>query len=172
MQRAQFLLPKRIAKATTALDDAKKQVRAAADQAATHRCTREKAELALAELPSLPTLDAELAALRERQITLERACTDLRVRRDAGLYADAHARGQAYRLDGELTVTTADADRRLNAGRAAGGPTASGASTSSDSSGRPSRRPYVRVRQLLAEQFAERQGAIGGGGIDVTEDAA
>ena len=109
------------------------------------------------ELAELPALVTRLGALQARELVLRQELVLCQAARHRSLYRDGKARGETYELQGTLSYSVTDADRRVAESHSLEGAASTSATTSEEDARRTGKRPYVVLRRLISKHYTRHR---------------
>lgn len=121
---------------------------------------REQVLFTFNELPDLSQLGQRLAELMHQEVDLLEQQYKCQALRQQSMYRDGKARGLIYELQGNLSYSVSDADRRITENSNSNGYSGThGASDGSPESSRrnPGKRPYVVLRRLISQHYTRHR---------------
>jgi len=142
-----WILPARIGRVRRKIHKMAKQLDAMRAVHTLVLADREKAEKRLGE-SELAGLREELIKLQDEELTLVTSFYQVQSERELALYRDGRGRGEKFQLDGDLLYRIPGNDvARLQLENS------NGATGVSESQRRYARRPFVKMRKMIADQF-------------------
>lgn len=109
------------------------------------------------ELAELPALVTRLGALLARELVLRQELVICQAARHRSLYRDGKARGEIYELQGTLSYSVTDADRRVAESHSLEGSALTPAAASEEDARRTGKRPYVVLRRLISKHYTRHR---------------
>lgn len=148
-----WILPTRIARLRIKIRHIQRHLDELRARMAESEIAKQKAEQKINN-NSLAKLEAEVQKVEILLSELTRLYYTTKSRRDRSLYLDAKNRGEQYRIDGELLYRVVDDSDKLLAFS-----TRNGGSTQqeSKSSRTYTRRPFVKIRKMIADNYNRNQ---------------
>ena len=105
------------------------------------------------ELAALPMVVSHLAELQNRELELRQEFVKCQAARHRSLYRDGKARGEIYELQGKLSYSVTDADRRVAESHNMEDLSSAVTGTPEEDARRTGKRPYVVLRRLISQHY-------------------
>lgn len=162
LHRSQFVLRNRLRRLTKRIPPLEERVHTLETEVATQQQLQQTYQFTFAELPEVNGLDARLTTLLAQQNALLEQQFRCRTARHQSIYRDGKARGLTYELQGNLSYSVSDADRRVAEAIEAESAHSSAqlpAEGSGDASSlrNPGKRPYVVLRRLISQHYTRHR---------------
>lgn len=158
LHRKQMILPKRIKKRQAQLQQQHDKLTLHEQQIAKYQTEIQQAEVALQLLPETKNILEEIQELEAAQ---EQALGDIhnhQIEAQRGLYADGYERGNVFKMDGQLSYSTADAENKvLKNTRLAEALKSTTAPAEKSKSPESQLRPYQMLRKYITNNFTENK---------------
>ncbi|MDU0369593.1 hypothetical protein ACFPAF_04235 [Hymenobacter endophyticus] len=157
LHRSQFVLRNRLRKLVRSGLPLEEAVTALETQLAEEQQKQQLLLFTFQELADLPTLTTRLGALQARDLVLRQELVLCQAARHRSLYRDGKARGEIYELQGTLSYSVTDADRRVAESHSLEGSAATASASPEEDARRTGKRPYVVLRRLISKHYTRHR---------------
>ncbi|MBG8554017.1 hypothetical protein [Hymenobacter guriensis] len=157
LHRSQFVLRNRLRKLVRSGLPLEEAVTALETQLAQEQQKQLLLLFTFQELADLPTLTTRLGALQARDLVLRQELVLCQAARHRSLYRDGKARGEIYELQGTLSYSVTDADRRVAESHSLEGSAATVSASPEEDARRTGKRPYVVLRRLISKHYTRHR---------------
>ena len=157
LHRSQFVLRNRRRKLVVNSTPLEEVVTSLETQLAEEQQRQKLLTFTFEELADLSLLESRMSVLQTRELELRQEFVNCQAARHRSLYRDGKARGATYELQGTLSYSVADADRRVaESHELEDRASVSGAPFEEDAR-RTGRRPYVVLRRLISQHYTRHR---------------